>query len=71
MENTGVMPLPPASSKKSPSSERGWNTPDGAITSMVSPARTLSQTQLEPRPPVTRLTVTRGASSTPGALDME
>ena len=71
IENTGVMPLPPASSTKSPSSVRGVNTPAGAITSNVWPARTVSHTQLEPRPPCTRLMVTRGASSTPGALDME
>ena len=71
IEKTGVMPLPPANSKKSPSSERGAKMPDGDMTSMTSPALTWSHTQLEPRPSRTRLMVTRGDASKPGALDME
>ena len=43
----GVMPLPPANSSRSASSEAGVKMPDGGSTLMVSPSRRLSQIQLE------------------------
>ena len=71
MENTGVMPLPPAHSRKSPCSEPGTKMPAGAITSSFCPALRLSHSQFEPRPPCTRFTVTRSQLSSVGALDIE
>jgi hypothetical protein len=70
MEMTGVMPLPPANSRKSSSTDVGQNTPAGASTSTVIPGRSEAQTQLEPYPPSVRLTVTCTRFSC-GALDSE
>jgi hypothetical protein len=67
----GVMPEPAASSNSSSSSESGVNVPAGPAISRMSPARTLSQIQFDTCPPGTRLTVTVGAASIPGALDSE
>jgi hypothetical protein len=71
MENTGVMPLPPANSRNGPSRWRGLNTPAGGITSTSSPACRWSHSQLEPRPSLTRLTVTRCGSPVSGELASE
>ena len=68
---TGVMPEPPASSSRSCDRSLGVNVPDGASTSISSPALIVSHTKLEPRPSTTRLTVTLRWSSTPGAEDSE
>jgi hypothetical protein len=63
IENTGVMPEPPANMMKSPSSDFGVNMPAGGATSSVSPARRLVHSQAEARPSASRLTVTRVASA--------
>jgi len=67
---TGVMPLPPAKSRKSSSTDVGQNTPAGASTSTVMPGRSDEHTQLDPYPPSVRLTVTCTRFSC-GALDSE
>ena len=43
----GVMPLPPAKSSRSASSEAGVKMPDGGSTRIVEPSVRLSQIQLE------------------------
>ena len=43
----GVMPLPPANSSRSASSEAGVKIPDGGNDRIVDPSRRLSQIQLE------------------------
>ena len=68
---TGVIPLPPANSRKSPSSECGLNVPAGGRISSMLPAVTWSAIQLEACPPVIRLTVIVGRSPVCGELDSE
>ena len=68
---TGVIPLPAANSRKSPSSERGQNVPAGGSRSSTVPARTVSSIQLEAYPPAVRLTVIAGRSPEKGELDSE
>ena len=71
IDSTGVMPLPPARSRKSPCSAGGVKTPAGGMTSTVSPGPRWSQIQFETCPLRTRLMVTRSASSTCGVLESE
>jgi len=71
MEMTGVMPLPPANIRNSPSRDAGLNVPAGGSRSSTVPGRTLSAIQLEAWPPVIRLTVIAGASPACGELDSE
>ncbi len=47
IDMTGVIPLPAANSRKSPSSESGQNVPAGGSTSSTPPGRTWSEIQLE------------------------
>ena len=68
---TGVIPLPAANSRKSPSSERGQNVPAGGSVSSTNPARAWSASQLEAWPPAVRLTVIVGRSPACGELDSE
>ena len=51
MDITGVIPLPAANSRKSPSSERGLNVPAGGSRSSTVPAVTLSAIQFDAYPP--------------------
>ena len=71
IDMTGVTPLPPQRANSGRPDSWGQNTPAGLVTSIWSPSRRWSRNQLETRPPVTRLTVTVRAPSSPGALDME
>ena len=71
MDITGVIPLPAANSRKSPSSERGLNVPAGGSRSSTVPARTRSQIQFDAYPPSVRLTVMAGRSPSSGELDSE
>jgi hypothetical protein len=48
IEITGVMPLPPANSRRSAFRSLGVNTPLGGSTSISVPAPALSQSQFEP-----------------------
>ena len=66
-----MMPLPPQKAMIGRSPRRTQNEPDGLVTSRRSPSATWSMSQLETRPPGTRLTVTVRSSSTSGALDIE
>ena len=68
---TGVMPLPAANSRKSPSSAAGVNVPAGGRMSSTLPARTWSAIQLDACPPAIRLTVIVGRSPVCGELDSE
>jgi hypothetical protein len=71
MPITGVMPLPPASSSRSSSSETGVKAPAGGASSRMAPARTSSQIQFEARPSRTRLTVIFRSGSVCGELESE
>ena len=71
MDITGVIPLPAANSRKSPSSERGLNVPAGGSRSSTVPARTRSRIQFDAYPPSVRLTVMAGRSPSSGELDSE
>ena len=62
MEMTGVIPLPAANSRNSPSSDGGQKVPAGGSTSSTVPAVTVSRIQLEAYPPAVRLTVIAGRS---------
>jgi hypothetical protein len=62
MEMTGVIPLPAANSRKSPSSDGGLKVPAGGSRSSTAPAVMLSSSQLEAYPPAVRLTVIAGWS---------
>ncbi len=62
MDMIGVLPLPAANSRKSPSSERGQKVPAGGSRSSTVPAVTLSSSQLDAYPPAVRLTVIAGRS---------
>ena len=66
MEMTGVIPLPAANSRKSPSSDSGQNVPAGGSRSRTVPAVTVSMSQFEAYPPAVRLTVIAGGSSACG-----
>ena len=68
---TGVIPLPAANSRKSPSSDRGLNVPAGGSRSSTVPAVTWSRIQFEAYPPAVRLTVIAGRSPVSGELDSE
>ena len=68
---TGVIPLPAANSRKSPSSEAGLNVPAGGSRSSTVPATTRSRIQFDAYPPSVRLTVMAGRSSASGELDSE
>ena len=68
---TGVIPLPAANSRKSPSSEGGLNVPAGGSRSSTVPAVTWSEIQFEAYPPAVRLTVIAGRSPACGELDSE
>ena len=65
------MPLPPANSSRSSSSDFGTNTPLGARDWTSSPTARLSLIQFEPTPSATRLTAIRIGSSTCGELHSE
>ena len=70
MDSTGVIPLPAAISTWCPGTSRsGVNEPDGAWTSITSPARTSCTSQPETAPPATSRTPMRGAR--PWAAQME
>ena len=71
MDITGVIPLPAANSRKSPSSERGLNVPAGGSRSSTLPAATRSKIQFDAYPPAVRLTVMAGRSAACGELDRE
>lgn len=71
MDIIGVMPLPAAISRKSPSSDLGTNVPDGASTWMRIPACALSHSQFDAYPSAVRLTVTVSGSSVKGELHSE
>jgi hypothetical protein len=71
IEITGVMPLPPASSSRSPSKVVGVNRPAGGSTSSTAPGSRVSQIQFEACPSATRFTVIFRCSSRPGVLDSE
>ncbi len=71
MDITGVIPLPAANRRKSPSSERGLNIPAGGSRSSTVPARTRSKIQFDAYPPSVRLTVMAGRSPSAGELDSE
>ena len=71
MDITGVIPLPAANSRKSPSSERGLNVPAGGSRSSTLPALTWSAIQFDANPPAVRLTVMAGRSPVNGELDSE
>ena len=68
---TGVIPLPAANSRKSPSSDRGQNVPAGGSRSSTVPAATRSTIQPDANPPAVRLTVMAGRSPVRGELDSE
>ncbi len=68
---TGVIPLPAANSRKSPSSEPGQNVPAGGSTSSTVPAATCSAIQFDAYPPSVRLIVMAGRSPACGELDSE
>ena len=68
---TGVIPLPAANSRKSPSSEPGQNVPAGGSRSSTVPGVTCSRIQLDAYPPDVRLTVMAGRSPACGELDSE
>ena len=51
MDITGVIPLPAANSRKSPSSEGGLNVPAGGSRSSTVPAVTWSRIQFDAYPP--------------------
>ena len=68
---TGVIPLPAANSRKSPSSDAGLNVPAGGSRSSTVPAVTWSGIQFEAYPPAVRLTVIAGRSPACGELDSE
>ncbi len=67
----GVIPLPAASSRKSPSSVLGTKVPDGASTCTRMPLWAWSHSQLDAYPSAVRLTVTVSASSVYGELHNE
>jgi len=72
IENTGVMPLPPANMRNSPSSDLGVNMPAGGATSSVAPALSSLHSQREARPSATVFTVTRtGSPAIDGEPDSE
>jgi hypothetical protein len=71
MDITGVIPLPAANSRKSPSSDGGLNVPAGGSRSSTAPAVTWSTIQFEAYPPAVRLTVMAGRSPVRGQLDSE
>lgn len=71
IEITGVMPLPAANRVTGALPSRRQKTPLGGITHIASPACTVSSTAFETRPSTTRLIVTLGSASTPGALASE
>ena len=62
MDMTGVIPLPAANSRNSPSSDCGQKVPAGGSRSRTVPAVTLSRIQLEAYPPAVRFTVIAGRS---------
>ena len=62
MDKTGVIPLPAASRMWCAGISRsGVNEPDGACTSITSPARTSCTSQPDTAPPATSRTPMRGA----------
>lgn len=65
------MPLPPATSSRSPSRSGGVNVPAGGRTSSSSPGATRSQIQPDPTPPATLFTVTFMGSPVCGELASE
>jgi len=71
MDITGVIPLPAANNRKSPSSEGGVNVPAGGRRSSTAPAVVWSRIQFEAYPPAVRLTVIAGRSPANGQLDSE
>ncbi len=71
MEITGVIPLPAANSRKSPSRVSGQNVPAGGSVSSMLPAARLSAIQFDAYPPSVRLTVIVGRSPVCGELDSE
>ena len=71
MDITGVIPLPAANSRRSPSSERGLKVPAGGSRSSTVPARTRSRIQLDAYPPSVRFTVMASRSPSSGELDSE
>src|SRR3984957_14042367 len=62
MEMTGVIPLPAANSRNSPSSDSGQKARAGGTAWSAVPAVTVSMSQLEAYPPAVRLTVIAGRS---------
>src|SRR5215510_7620364 len=71
IENTGVIPLPPANATIGTPVSRSTNRPVGRITSMVSPGSSASIIQFDIRPVGTRFTVVVKGSPTSGELDIE
>src|SRR3954469_11874489 len=71
MENTGVMPLPPAKPMTSPLPLSRQNRPAGRVVSTTSPADSVSVNHVDTTPPSTRLTVTVSSSSTSGDEDSQ
>ncbi len=71
MDITGVIPLPAANSRESPSSERGLKVPAGGSRSSTVPAVIRSTIHPDANPPAVRLTVMAGRSPVSGELDSE
>ena len=71
IENTGVIPLPPAKATTSVSPGGRQKTPAGQVVSMTSPGPSASIIQFDTTPPATRFTVTWNSSSTSGDDDIE
>ena len=71
IEITGVIPLPPANATIGTSVSRSTKSPNGRITSMVSPGASVSFIQLDIGPPETRFTVVVNGSPASGELDIE
>jgi hypothetical protein len=70
IERTGVMPLPPRR-PRSGSRRAQYEEPGRGITSIVSPAASVSFIQFDIFPPGTRFTVTVKGSPVSGELDIE
>ena len=70
-ENTGVIPLPAANATTSSSVAPRTKAPNGLLTSMRSPSRTVSFSRLDTTPPGTRLIVTCRSASVAGDDDIE
>jgi hypothetical protein len=65
------MPLPPAKATIGTSAARSTNSPDGRITSIVSPGASTSFIQFDIFPAGTRFTVIVKRSPVSGELDIE